>query len=171
MKKYLPLLFVCASIAVSACAQTKKTTTAVATPAQQAPAAGTAYDWVKISRGACFGRCPIYTVKVLPNGFVQYYGQRFVTHEGLFEKQWPSAEVAGIFRDFETYRVDTCQNNYPVRVTDLPTLTIEYSYRGETRKITNANFGPGLLTVLAKEIDAVAQVDETWKKTGDAAPE
>lgn len=173
MKKYIPLLFFCASITVVACAQTRKTTgTEAASPAaQQAPPVATPFDWVMISRGACYGRCPIYSVKIMPDGLIQYYGKRFVKYPGMYEKQLDPKEVTDIFEHFQTYRIDTSKDNYTSHVADLPTLTVEYSRNGEKRTITNANFGPGALRMIAEEIDALAQVDETWKKTGDVAPE
>lgn len=170
MKKYLPLLFLSASLTLTACAQTKNTTTVVKTEKPAAPVAN-AYDWVEISRGACYGRCPIYTVRVLPDGLVQYYGKRFVTFEGTYEKQYAPQEVAEIFSNLQTYRVDTTKDNYNVPIADLPTLTFSYNHNGQKRTINNAQFGPGLFAALAEQIDRVAKVDESWTKTGDANPE
>lgn len=171
MKKYLPLLLLSVSMTIAACAQTKKTTAVAVAPQEQRVPTTTGYDWVQISRGACYGRCAIYTVKVMPDGLVQYTGKRFVTYEGIYEKKFAPSEVADIFNNFKLYRVDSTQDNYNVSIADLPTLTFEYSYKGIRRTINNAQFGPGLFFVLAQQIDQLAQVDDTWKKTGDANPE
>lgn len=171
MKKYLPLLLLFASTTMVACAQTRKTTTVVATQKEQPAAKSYGFDYVLIDRGACYGRCPIYSIKVFPDGLLQYYGKRFVTKEGLFEKRLSPNEVAPVFENMQTYRIDTTKDNYNVPIADLPTLTIAYSYKGQKRKIINAQFGPGLFRVLAKQIDNLAQVDDSWTKTGHANPE
>lgn len=171
MKKYLPLLLLSATLTMTACAQTRNTTTVATKEQPAAKAPDMNFDWVKIKRGACYGRCPIYTVKVLPSGLVQYYGKGFVAYKGTYEQHFQPEAVASIFRDMQTYRIDTTQEKYEVMIADLPTLTFEYSQNGQRRTIHNAHFGPGLFQVLAKEIDKLAQVDDTWEKTGDASPE
>jgi hypothetical protein len=38
---------------------------------------------VTMSRGVCFGTCPVYTVTVYGNGSVFYEGRMFVEKEGI----------------------------------------------------------------------------------------
>jgi len=162
MQKYFPVLLLTACLAVAACAQTKSSALAQA-PEKTAPAIQTPYDWVKIQRTACFGRCPIYWIKVWPNGTVQYFGKSFVPATGLYEKQFDPADVKGLFAGFEQNRVDTCRERYEMRVQDLPGLIIEFSFKGEKKRILNASFGPYFLRQLAENADKLLPVDASWK--------
>jgi hypothetical protein len=120
-----------------------------------------------MSRGICYGKCPVYDVAVLQNGKVQYTGRRFVKSEGVYEKTLTTASVATLLQQFTEARTDTMQNEYRQLVTDLPAITYELNYSNGTQKtIQNANYGPAVLVNLAEAVDVlVGEVNYTWKKT------
>ncbi len=90
----LPLAF-----AVAACA----TPSAVASPAEAqaatpAPApAPTGHTLVaKLARGPCFGRCPVYEVRLFADGVVEWNGVRAVGTVGQAKGQVTPARVAEV---------------------------------------------------------------------------
>lgn len=180
MKKILGASLIIA-IGLSACAQQKKATTTQKTKvttvakdvkptsASQASKVGK-ISFISLYRSSCYGKCPVYTVEVSQNGNVKYISRMFTKYEGTFEKNVGADKVAGLFKKFEEYRVDTCQNNYKVMIADVPGVHYKMTINGKQMEIKNAHFGPQFLTALADEVDKLAEVDDTWKKTGGPEP-
>ncbi len=162
------LLLIFSGLSLAACSQTRSTTTQTSKPtgASTAMVAPTVTG-VKMSRGVCYGTCPVYDVEVMQNGMVRYTGRRFVKSEGIYEKTMNPASVNTLLQQFTGARTDTMQNEYRQLVTDLPSITYELSYSNGTQKtIQNANYGPATLVELAAAVDAlVGEVNYTWKKT------
>src|SRR5688572_6950095 len=65
-----------------------------APPRAPAPAAS---DQISMTRGPCFGACPMYTVTVWGDGRVQFVGERFVEETGDHSKTVDAAHVAALF--------------------------------------------------------------------------
>jgi len=119
---------------------------------------------LSMRRTACFGHCPDYIVTLNKGGNVSYTGIMFVQDSGVYEKNLGTMQVQQMLDRFEAYRIDTCQANYPTRITDIPGIvyTIQYA-DNHTQRIMNANFGPYFLKDMAKQIDDFVKVDNTWK--------
>lgn len=121
--------------------------------------------YVSMHRSACFGRCPDYTIEIYNTGVVKYMGYMFVKDSGVYTKNIGQAKAMRILKQFETYRVDTCQKNYVQRIADLPGVYYVIRYKsGKEQEINNAHFGPEFLAELAKDIDKEIKVDASWKK-------
>jgi hypothetical protein len=126
-------------------------------------------SYISMHRSSCFGRCPDYKIEIYSNGLARYSGYFFVIDSGVYEKNIGTATISKLFKQFDTYRVDTCQKNYDQKIADMPGLYYVITYKGKTLQINNAHFGPPFLMDLAKEIDAAIKVDKTWKKTAKVA--
>ena len=165
MKKNI-LSFIAVSVLIifSACAQQKKTTSKVST----ATPATKAIQQLVMERTACFGTCPAYRLEINKDGKVIFTSWHFTKYEGVYEKSFAPAEVSKLFRQFESYKVDTCSEEYFNQIQDMPGVNYYFTYKDKKSKIINAHFGPDFLNMLSKETDAFSQVDESWKKTADA---
>ena len=128
-------------------------------------AANTNITSVLMHRTACFGRCPEYSIEIGSDGNTIYTGMRFTADTGAFQKKIDVAKAQDIFKQFDTYHVDTCRNVYYNRVEDLPGINLTIKYKDSTKTIRNANFGPGFLRQLATSIDeAGKKTDDSWQK-------
>ena len=127
-------------------------------------ASGRVVECITMHRTSCFGRCPDYKIEIFKNGLVRYTGYMFVTDSGTYTKKFSSDKAAALYRLFKLYRVDTCKASYENRIPDLPGLIYTIKYAAETQQINNAAFGPQYLKKLARSVDSLGQVDETWKK-------
>ena len=125
---------------------------------------GNKIESVLIDNSACFGRCPSYDIQVKKNGTVRYTGLLFVKDSGTYEKNIGTAAAMKLFTEFNTYKVDTCQNEYPNKIPDLSGITYTIVYTDKTKKIRNAHFGPEFLKQLSADMDKLAKVDTSWKK-------
>jgi hypothetical protein len=158
------------AVVFSACAQQKKatkkktTTTSTTTTTNQQ---NSNIAVVEIHRGACFGRCPTYTLRLSFDGKAIYNGRKFSTHPGTYEKTVDATRVQEIFKQLERYKVDTCQARYKT-IPDMSPLDYAIVYKdGKEVNIENANspFAPKFLKGLAEEMDRLAPIDDSWKKT------
>ena len=87
---------------------------------------------------------------------------------GTYEKNVGAAKVQALLRQAQTLRVDTCAEEYPMMVSDLPGLIFTFTRPQGTQTVQNANFGPRYFKLLAAEVDSLAKVDATWRKTASA---
>jgi Domain of unknown function (DUF6438) len=125
---------------------------------------------VTIDYGACFGRCPIYQIELDVDGKVTYTGIRFAPDSGTYTRHITESEATRILKIAETYRMDTCQDRYQVRIPDIQAFSYKIAYKKSAKKILNASFGPVYLKELAAELDNIGQKKryDDWVKI--AAP-
>ncbi|PZF71213.1 DUF6438 domain-containing protein [Taibaiella soli] len=126
-------------------------------------------SYVKMNRTACFGRCPVYSVEIYDNGLVRYSGQYYTDHQGVYETNIGKSKAQNLMKQFSKYRVDTCQNEYVSRISDIPGIIYNIKYGKTNKRINNAHFGPMYLRTLAANIDSLSQVNSSWKKKADTA--
>jgi len=120
---------------------------------------------VEMFRTGCFGHCPTYTVVINKNGTATYDAIRFNTDSGVFQKNIGTKKATAILNEVNTYRVDTCQDEYRY-IPDMPNINFTFTYTNKTKKINNARSGPQFLQALAREIDeaGLKKDDAGWKK-------
>jgi hypothetical protein len=119
---------------------------------------------VKMERRACFGACPVYTVKVYGNGNVEYSGVKFVRVTGQQNKQISTAEAARLYKAAEEIKIFDLQDEYTANITDLPSTNLTITYNNRTKKIHDYYGAPAELTEFEKLVDEVADTDE-WINT------
>lgn len=169
MRKNIISFVAVSALIFSACAQQKKTTASA--KATNTKTTSNGIEKIVMERTPCFGTCPSYRFELNKNGKAIFTSWHYTTYEGVYEKQYEPAKVADLFKQFESYKVDTCSNNYESMLQDMPGINFHFTYKGKESSIMNAHFGPGFLNMLSKEVDTFSQVDGTWKKTADAKKE
>lgn len=151
-----------AALAFAACAQGKKAAKKISGKDSEV------ITKVRMDRGACFGRCPVYAIEVGRDGTARYYGKMFTAHQGIWEKNIGAEKAAVLIQQYQAARVDTCKNDYDVPISDLPGLYYTFTYaKKASKQINNANFGPRFLSAYGKRIDEAVRVDNTWRKVAD----
>lgn len=169
MKKPLLIALLFISTVFIACADGRKTTRKKATTKSSTSASLRGLTSVTMRRGACFGRCPEYTITINSSGLAEYSGIRNTTPLGLYQKNIGTARAQEMLRQFMENRADTCSTLYTARIADIPGLYYTLVINGKTKMINNAHFGPRYLVDLSEEMDELGKVDNTWKKIRDAA--
>lgn len=155
----------------SACAQSKKSTgsgSATKTTASKSSKSGLrGLTSATLRRGACFGRCPEYSLTIHSDGKAEYASKRNAQPEGNFEKNIGADKARKFLQKFMDQRADTCKDLYEAKIADLPGVDFILMINGKKKTIYNANFGPAYLTHLSLEMDELGTVDSTWKKVSD----
>lgn len=123
---------------------------------------------VKLERQACYGMCPVYTLRIDGDGKVTFEGKDHVKAKGEKTKKLDRATVDALASKIESSGYFTMSWMDPCdRVaTDNPTVTVDITAKGHTRKIVDYHGNrciPNELRDLEKEIDRVAGVD-AWLK-------
>ena len=133
--------------------------------------APTASDQISMTRGPCFGACPMYTVTVTGDGRVVYEGDRFVAVTGERTKTVDPAIVAALFAQADSIRFfDLPADITPGNVaacgnapTDMPgaEIAILWADRDHTvRHYHGCPKAPEGLTAFENRIDAALGLGE-----------
>lgn len=169
------LLLFASLFALAAPAQSCKTSrkAAATTPQKTSTAATPQVTAVTMSRGYCFGKCPVYSIEIKNSGLVRYSGRQFVEKEGVYEKTFDKALVNNLLQDFTKARLDTMQSTYERVISDLPSIDYAVTFSdGKTQNIQNAHFGPQVLSSLARQVDEFTKSpDYSWKRTAEKVAE
>ena len=123
---------------------------------------------VSLFHSACYGRCPVYTIEVNKNGIATYTATLFNPDTGVFTKNIGVAKATEVINRFNAYRVDTFQDRYASRFTDMPGTVFTIKYKSSpTKKIIDESAGPPALIQLRVMMDSVVitrKVDNSWHK-------
>ncbi len=87
---------------------------------------------VTISKGACFGQCPIYAATVYGDGTVDYTGERFVERMGTYAGRISAADLCAIVTEIERNRLLVVDRSFLEEVPDAPLTKITIVMRGRT---------------------------------------
>lgn len=171
MRKHIAILLLISITVFTACAQARKTTRKKPTSKAATTASVQGLSAVTMRRGACFGRCPEYTLTINSNGLAEYSGGRNANPMGVYQKNIGAAAARALLKEFMDNRADTASALYTSRIADMPGLHFTLKLNGKDKNISNANFGPMYFSSLSEEMDRLGKVDDTWKKISDYIPD
>ena len=115
---------------------------------------------ITLTRGACFGFCPVYTVSITGDGQVTYVGRNFVNVTGEQHATISPEAVQQLLRRFDDVGFSSLNDEYRAHVTDLPTYVVVLERNGVRKSVTD--YGglsagmPEAVRALQTEIDRVA---------------
>ena len=116
---------------------------------------------IKMSKGVCFGSCPVYDITIDGTGKATYLGKRFVEKIGTYTKTFTLEETNLLFKKFEKAGFWDFKDEYTAEVTDLPTTFITLEQNGKSKKIKAYYDIPETLQDLIKEVDTYSNT-EGW---------
>jgi hypothetical protein len=124
-----------------------------------APAAR-AQDPVRITmtRTACFGVCPVYTVTMRGDGSVSYEGLAHVRVTGKHAWSIDPIAVLTLARDIEKAGFFEMKDDYTALISDLPTTTVTVASGARSKTIKEYYGAPAALKEIEARIDSVSGV-------------
>lgn len=128
---------------------------------------------VRLSRGACFGRCPIYAVTLGADGTAIWNGERFVERLGRYQGEVDVNELARLLAFVERAGFFDWDDEYVSGVTDAPDyiLTVESDWATKSVR-QNASEEPPDFWVIAALVDGLTErIDWQAAETPPPAPE
>jgi Domain of unknown function (DUF6438)/Gram-negative bacterial TonB protein C-terminal len=126
---------------------------------EDVPLAVSKDDYVEMSRSACLGACPSYTVEIKADGTVSWTGKSSVAAIGSRESTIGTESARRLLEKFRTKDFWSYCRSYSRHVTDSGGAEITVQLGGKTRKISDyAASGPKELQDLLLEVDRVADL-------------
>lgn len=104
----------------------------------------TASEEIRISRGPCFGFCPVYKVAVTPAGRVDFTGERHTTVLGPRSRSVGPAVYEELRKAMQPLRPETGKESVfacSTEATDMSQLTIEWVAANGVRTALTYNMG------------------------------
>jgi len=89
-----------------------------------------------MSKGVCFGSCPVYELKIYHGGYATFLGMQNTEKLGLYEKTLSKSDFKKIVKTFEKLDFDSYPSDFKSNIPDLPMIKIGY-HNGESFRIVS----------------------------------
>ena len=122
---------------------------------------------VSFSKTPCFGRCPVYKVKIYSSGFATYEGLNFAEKLGLYSYKFSEEEIENIYRSAEEidfFSLEAEYNNPPV--SDLPSTKTRINWNGKDHHVTAVINAPEKLKIFQENL-SVTLLEKNWVTYSD----
>jgi len=118
---------------------------------------------IAFDKTPCFGRCPVYKVKVYASGFAIYEGINFAEKMGLYSTQLKLSQIENIYQSAVEIGYFDLKNEYndPL-VMDLPSTISRINYKGNDHRVMARNNVPEKLKIFHDNL-AVTLLEKDWK--------
>lgn len=122
----------------------------------------TSFRSISLTRGMCFGTCPVYSVTLRADGTATWNGEAFVDRLGEFRGEFWEGEFDRLARFIQRSGFFDWHDEYAEAVTDNPTYTIEVERDGRSKRVLQyATDEPSDFWVIGRLIDSIA-AEATW---------
>ena len=118
---------------------------------------------VIMTRTACYGTCPQYTISIYDNGLIKYDGKLFVDKKGCFYSKISKSFIDRLNTKITTINFFDLNTNYDAPMTDLPSVIVEVNLASNYHKITDRFSGPEKLKELQLFIDSISNSVIEWQ--------
>jgi len=98
-----------------------------------------------IKKTPCFGKCPVFEIKLFSDGVVNYIGKKYVDKLGVFEASISVEEAKMLIADIANLGYFSLEENYPnngQKISDLPNTITFVKNKTESHTITNNHQAP-----------------------------
>lgn len=117
---------------------------------------------IEMSKGPCYGNCPVYTLTVFGNGLASYKGERNTDRLGTYVKKLDKAQMERLRREFKNANLWQYRDVYTGRIPDMQSVTITY-FEGDRKKtVSGKEVRPNAVKWLESILDQVANDPEGW---------
>ena len=117
---------------------------------------------IKMKKGACFGSCPVYDLRIYNNRYVEYIGKRHTNKIGGHGKTLSKDAYKKLIQAFDDSDFFTFEEFYASDIPDLPTCKITYQ-KGDLKKtIAGKRERPEAIHKLQYELELIADSKEGW---------
>ncbi|MFK8104337.1 MAG: DUF6438 domain-containing protein [Saprospiraceae bacterium] len=124
------------------------------------------YVQVSLRKTACYGKCPVYELKIYSNGKATYTGKANVERLGNYEAIFTAEKMLALEARAAAINYFELSENYPpskIGIPDLPN-TISYVKIGEREKqIFNNHDAPAVLLDFEQFVENLVET-LTWKQ-------
>jgi hypothetical protein len=113
---------------------------------------------ISLEQTPCYGPCPVFTLKIYPDGWAVLDGTQHLPYLGVYAQQLPPSQVHRLTEQFVAANFFAFQDTYTASISDLPTTYLTFSYGGRSKTIMDYHGAPAALkdleNTLIKLLDA-----------------
>lgn len=117
-----------------------------------------------IRKGACFGRCPIYTLSIYPNGIAKLNAERFMDKEGEYTLQLSDKTMAQLDEAYGKCDFASYPEKFPSLIPDLPGTWITYHNGIVSKTVFGKEDLPEALVNVQTAMEGIVKL-KGWKQT------
>ena len=114
------------------------------------------YVLAELRKTSCYGKCPVYSIKLYSDGRAIFYGNSNVDKEGLYEAFCTESDFFKIFKAAELANYFVLRSQYPTdgrKIPDLPNTITYLKREGLEKRIINRFDAPVDLLEFEKWLD------------------
>ncbi len=103
---------------------------------------------MRLEKTACYGRCPIFELKLFSDGRAEYHGKANTQRLGVYESRVTKAFIDLVLHEAEKISYFQLNDHYPLDgrfISDLPNTTTYIKKSGKEKSIIRNHNGPLLL--------------------------
>ena len=108
-----------------------------------------------LSKGACFGQCPSYTLTVFQNRKAVFHGKTFTEKLGIHERTLSKEEFKALENKFEEKEFKKFEEVYNSSLVDLPLIEVGYNDGTGYSASSGRDTRPNDLNLLQIELEKV----------------
>ena len=117
---------------------------------------------MSISKGVCFGKCPVYSLKVMKGGMAELAARNHVQgKKGLYRKKLDKATYNDLLKAFNESKYTQFSPKYESNIPDLPMVIIGYVAQDTLALVRGKEERPSALMQLQYKMEKLAQ-SEGW---------
>jgi len=109
-----------------------------------------------LSKGACFGKCPMFEMTVYGNGRAEYVGKNFTDKLGKYEKKLTADNLKSLKQIFSDSKFSEFPTSYKSNIADLPMIKIGFNSGDSLKVVSGKENRPDELLKLQIELEKVA---------------
>ncbi len=113
---------------------------------------------VKMSKGACYGSCPVYELSIYDGGYAHFHGKRYTSKDGKWLKKLDKNTYKELISQFEKSNFSSFQNEYESELADLQSVKISY----DNKSVVGKDGRPEKLLALQKYLDDIVNSKNGW---------
>lgn len=118
---------------------------------------------IALKKGACFGTCPIYQIRLFEDRSVKYNGIRFVESQGTFEWYMDKSDFNKVTKLLQTKELSS-SGEYNMRAQDLPLTSLSIYSNTGTIEIKHKGGISDELKERIKSIEYLIMKNASWTK-------
>ena len=117
---------------------------------------------IVMSKGACFGTCPVYTISISDTGEMLFEGKRNTKKLGKYSKKLDLVSLKNLLGKFEEYKFMELDDFYESKISDTPSISISYTNSDTTKTVIGKSERPQRVHRIQKEIELIAESNDGW---------
>ncbi|MFM2394410.1 MAG: hypothetical protein RLZZ546_2392 [Bacteroidota bacterium] len=114
-------------------------------------------------RGACFGKCPIYNIRITEEGNAIWDAKKWNKVNGRFEKKLTKAQFDKIKSVFNKANLFSLKDEYETMVADLPISTLHESKNGKLKRVRGNEKMPESFEAAVDAMNELVRDEAGWQ--------